>query len=68
VGGQRRPVLAFNFGESPIRALAADADGYSVYVGTGAGDLACFDMRTGNLCLDCSIWHQTVEANHARLQ
>ncbi|CAK9255974.1 unnamed protein product [Sphagnum jensenii] len=47
VGGQRRPVLAFNFGESPIRALAADADGYSVYVGTGAGDLACFDMRTG---------------------
>ncbi len=49
MGGQRRPVLAFNFGESPIRALAADADGYSVYVGTGAGDLACFDMRTGNL-------------------
>jgi ribosome biogenesis protein NSA1 len=68
VGGQRRPVLAFNFGESPIRALAADADGYSVYVGTGAGDLACFDMRTGNLCLDCSICHRTVEANHARLQ
>ncbi|KAL3677181.1 hypothetical protein R1sor_027129 [Riccia sorocarpa] len=46
---QRRPVLAFDYGEAPIRSVTKDPDGFTVYVGTGAGDLACFDMRTGKL-------------------
>lgn len=46
-GAQRRPVLMFDFGESPIKSIAPDGDGNTVYVGTGSGDLACFDMRTG---------------------
>ncbi|CAM6128722.1 unnamed protein product [Calypogeia fissa] len=49
IGAQRRPVLAFDYGESPIKTVTEDPDGYSVYVGTGGGDLACFDMRTGKL-------------------
>ncbi|KAL2609024.1 hypothetical protein R1flu_027597 [Riccia fluitans] len=46
---QRRPVLAFDYGEAPVRTITKDPDGFSVYVGTGAGDLACFDIRTGKL-------------------
>lgn len=49
IGAQRRPVLAFDYGESPIKTVTEDPDGNSVYVGTGGGDLACFDMRTGKL-------------------
>ena len=44
---QRRPIMSFDYGESPIKSLTLDGDGYTVYVGTGSGDLACFDMRTG---------------------
>ncbi|BBN20048.1 ribosome biogenesis protein NSA1 [Marchantia polymorpha subsp. ruderalis] len=46
---QRRPVLAFDYGEAPIRTVTKDPNGTSVYVGTGHGDLACFDMQTGKL-------------------
>jgi hypothetical protein len=47
IGAQRRPTIMFDYGESPIKSIAPDGDGYTVYVGTGSGDLACFDMRTG---------------------
>eukprot|EP00249_Psilotum_nudum_P020574 c27764_g1_i4 orf=28-1152(+) len=47
IGVQRRPVLAFDFRESPIKAVEQDFDGFSVFVGTGSGDLGSFDMRTG---------------------
>lgn len=39
--------MMFDYGESPIKSIAPDGDGNTVYVGTGSGDLACFDMRTG---------------------
>lgn len=39
----------FDYGESPIKSIAPEGDGYIVYVGTGSGDLGCFDMRTGQL-------------------
>lgn len=51
IAAQRRPVLAFDYGESPIKTVTEDQDGYSVYVGTGGGDLGCFDMRTGKQCM-----------------
>ncbi|XP_078434298.1 transducin/WD40 repeat-like superfamily protein [Wolffia australiana] len=54
ISAQRRPVISVDFRESSIRSLAADLDGNVVYVGTGAGDLASFDMRTGKL-LGCFI-------------
>uniref|UniRef100_A0A0E0LL27 Uncharacterized protein n=1 Tax=Oryza punctata TaxID=4537 RepID=A0A0E0LL27_ORYPU len=44
---QRRPVISVDFRESPIKAVAEDPNGHAVYVGTGRGDLASFDMRTG---------------------
>ncbi|KAG0624808.1 hypothetical protein M758_2G005500 [Ceratodon purpureus] len=47
IGAQRRPMMMFDYGESPIKTIAPDGDGYMVYVGSGSGDLACFDMRTG---------------------
>uniref|UniRef100_A0A0E0LL26 Uncharacterized protein n=1 Tax=Oryza punctata TaxID=4537 RepID=A0A0E0LL26_ORYPU len=43
---QRRPVISVDFRESPIKAVAEDPNGHAVYVGTGRGDLASFDMRT----------------------
>ncbi|KAK1680345.1 hypothetical protein QYE76_041193 [Lolium multiflorum] len=46
---QRRPVISVDFRESPIKAVAEDPDGHTVYIGTGTGDLASFDMRTGKL-------------------
>lgn len=46
---QRRPMIAFDFLESPIKAVEADTDGYTIFVGTGNGDLASFDMRSGKL-------------------
>eukprot|EP00850_Spirogloea_muscicola_P009914 SM000057S18344 [mRNA] locus=s57:126651:129954:+ [translate_table: standard] len=46
---QRRPVSSFSYGEVPIRAVTASGDGYTLYVGTAAGDMACFDSRNGKL-------------------
>ncbi|ONM23902.1 WD repeat-containing protein 74 [Zea mays] len=51
---QRRPAVSVDFRESPIKAVAADPNGHDVYIGTGTGDLASFDMRTGKL-LGCYI-------------
>lgn len=48
ISAQRRPVLSINFQESPVKVVTEDLDGYTVYIGTGCGDLASFDMRTGN--------------------
>ncbi|CAM0905984.1 unnamed protein product [Alopecurus aequalis] len=51
---QRRPVISVNFKESPIKAVAEDPDGHTVYIGTVTGDLASFDIRTGKL-LGCYV-------------
>ncbi|XP_037484797.1 WD repeat-containing protein 74-like [Triticum dicoccoides] len=51
---QRRPVVSVDFRESPIKAVVGDPDGHTVYIGTGTGDLASFDMRTGKL-LGCYV-------------
>ncbi|ERN08312.1 ribosome biogenesis protein NSA1 [Amborella trichopoda] len=47
ISAQRRPVIAFDFRESPIKVVTKDPDGHTVYIGTGSGDIANFDMRTG---------------------
>lgn len=47
ISAQRRPTISFDYLEAPIKAVEADSDGYSIFVGTGNGDLASFDMRTG---------------------
>jgi ribosome biogenesis protein NSA1 len=44
---QRRPAISVDFRNSPIKAVAADPNGHAVYIGTGTGDLASYDMRTG---------------------
>lgn len=49
VCAQRRPVLAVDFLESPIKAVEVNSDGYMIFVGTGNGELASFDMRTGKM-------------------
>ncbi|KAL2575697.1 hypothetical protein GLYMA_16G034400v4 [Glycine max] len=49
MSAQRRPVLSFDFRETPIKALAEDIDGYSIYVGNGSGDMASVDIRTGKM-------------------
>ena len=49
ISAQRRPTISFDYLESPIKAVEADSNGYSIFVGTGNGDLATFDMRTGLL-------------------
>lgn len=54
LSAQRRPVISVNFRESAIKAVTADLDGHTVYIGTGSGDLASFDMRTGKL-LGCFV-------------
>ncbi|XP_072988139.1 ribosome biogenesis protein NSA1 isoform X1 [Typha latifolia] len=54
ISAQRRPVISIDFRESPIKAVTEDLDGYTVYIGTGSGDLASFDMRTGKL-LGCYV-------------
>ncbi|WCJ36229.1 Transducin/WD40 repeat-like superfamily protein [Euphorbia peplus] len=51
---QRRPVISFDFRETPIKAVTADQDGHTIYVGNGTGDLASFDIRTGKL-LGCFL-------------
>ena len=50
---QRRPAISVEFKESPIKAVAADPNGHDVYIGTGTGDLASFDMRTGKMLACC---------------
>ncbi|XP_039133808.1 WD repeat-containing protein DDB_G0290555-like [Dioscorea cayenensis subsp. rotundata] len=54
ISAQRRPVLSINFQESPVKVVTEDLDGYTVYIRTGCGDLASFDMRTGKL-LGCFV-------------
>ncbi|GMN64373.1 hypothetical protein TIFTF001_033449 [Ficus carica] len=49
ISAQRRPVISFDFRETPIKAVAEDLDGCTVYVGNGSGDLSAFDIRTGKL-------------------
>ncbi|KAL5699173.1 hypothetical protein ACHQM5_030113 [Ranunculus cassubicifolius] len=49
ISAQRRPILTFDFGETPIKALTADPDGHTIYLGNGSGDLASVDIRTGKL-------------------
>eukprot|EP01018_Ginkgo_biloba_P014279 Gb_03218 [translate_table: standard] len=49
IAAQRRPTLTFDFREYPIKVVKEDIDGYTVHIGTGSGDLASFDMRTGKL-------------------
>ena len=49
ISAQRRPVISFDFRETPIKAVAEDLDGCTVYVGNGTGDLSAFDIRTGKL-------------------
>lgn len=49
IAAQRRHILSFDFREYPIKVIKEDLDGYTVFVGTGSGDLASFDMRTGKL-------------------
>lgn len=39
--------MSMDFRESPIKAVTEDLDGNTIYIGTGSGDLAAFDMRTG---------------------
>ncbi|KAF3455769.1 hypothetical protein FNV43_RR00411 [Rhamnella rubrinervis] len=46
ISAQRRPVTSFDFWETPIKAVAEDLDGYTIYLGNGFGDLAAVDMRT----------------------
>ncbi|KAG2693913.1 hypothetical protein I3843_08G112600 [Carya illinoinensis] len=54
ISAQRRPVISFDFRETPIKAVAEDLNGYTVYIGNGSGDLASVDMRTGKL-LGCFL-------------
>lgn len=49
ISAQRRPVLSFDFRETPIKAVTEDLDGNTIYIGNASGDLASFDMRTGKL-------------------
>ncbi|XP_050375947.1 uncharacterized protein LOC126793457 [Argentina anserina] len=54
ISAQRRPVISVNFRETPIKAIAEDSDGHTIYVGNGSGDLASIDIRTGKL-LGCFL-------------
>ncbi|KMT11223.1 hypothetical protein BVRB_5g110570 isoform A [Beta vulgaris subsp. vulgaris] len=54
ISAQRRPVLSVDFRETPIKAVAEDLDGHTIYVGNGSGDMASFDIRTGKL-LGCFL-------------
>ncbi|XP_022137375.1 WD repeat-containing protein 74 [Momordica charantia] len=54
ISAQRRPVISFDFRETPIKALAADVDGNTIFVGNASGDLASFDIRNGEL-LGCFL-------------
>jgi ribosome biogenesis protein NSA1 len=39
--------MVMDFGELPIWSVAQDPAGHVVYAGNGGGDLASFDLRTG---------------------
>ncbi|KAK4352841.1 hypothetical protein RND71_028359 [Anisodus tanguticus] len=45
ISAQRRPVVSFDFRETPIKAIAKDVDGHTIYIGNGFGDLASIDIR-----------------------
>lgn len=47
MAAQRRPVMSFDFRETPIKAITEDQDGNTIYIGNGSGDLASVDIRTG---------------------
>ncbi|KAL5060402.1 hypothetical protein RYX36_032006 [Vicia faba] len=49
ISAQRRPVLSIDFRETPIKALAEDIDGNTIYLGNGFGDMASVDIRTGKM-------------------
>lgn len=49
ISAQRRPVISFDFRETPIKAVTEDLDGYTIHFGNGSGDLASVDIRTGKL-------------------
>ncbi|CAI9787344.1 unnamed protein product [Fraxinus pennsylvanica] len=49
ISAQRRPVMSVDFRETPIKAVAKDLDGHTVYIGNSSGDLASVDIRTGKL-------------------
>ncbi|GJT94348.1 WD repeat-containing protein 74-like protein [Tanacetum coccineum] len=46
---QRRPVMSFNFRETPIKPATKDLDVNTIYIGNGSGDLASVDIRTDQL-------------------
>lgn len=54
MAAQRRPVMSFDFRETPIKAITEDQDGNTIYIGNGSGDLASVDIRTGKL-LGCFL-------------
>ncbi|KVH98991.1 Adenylate kinase [Cynara cardunculus var. scolymus] len=54
MSAQRRPVMSFDFRETPIKAVTEDLDGNTIYIGNGSGDLASVDIRTGKL-LGCFL-------------
>ncbi|XVF11564.1 hypothetical protein REPUB_Repub08aG0038600 [Reevesia pubescens] len=54
VSAQRRPVISFDFRETPIKAVTEDLDDHTIYIGNGSGDLASVDIRTGKL-LGCFL-------------
>ncbi|RZC74639.1 hypothetical protein C5167_050118 [Papaver somniferum] len=54
ISAQRRPVISFDFRETAIKSVTEDLDGHTIYFGTGGGDLASVDMRTGKV-LGCFI-------------
>ncbi|XP_059657319.1 uncharacterized protein LOC132303893 isoform X2 [Cornus florida] len=54
ISAQRRPVMSFDFRETPIKAVTEDLDGHTIFIGNGSGDLASVDVRTGKL-LGCFL-------------
>uniref|UniRef100_A0A2P2KWW3 WD repeat-containing protein 74-like n=1 Tax=Rhizophora mucronata TaxID=61149 RepID=A0A2P2KWW3_RHIMU len=54
ISAQRRPVMSFDFRETPIKAVSEDQDGNTIYIGNGSGDIAAVDMRKGTL-LGCFL-------------
>ncbi|KAK1407241.1 hypothetical protein QVD17_38855 [Tagetes erecta] len=54
ISAQRRPVMSFDFRETPIKAVTEDTDGNTIYIGNASGDLASVDIRTGKL-LGCFL-------------
>ncbi|KAJ8553164.1 hypothetical protein K7X08_020557 [Anisodus acutangulus] len=42
-------VVSFDFRETPIKDVAEDVDGHTIYIGNGHSDLASVDIRMGKL-------------------